>query len=66
MAVKQAHLHCKDCARKTLHVKHIFGGGMGCLLTILTCGLFVPVWLLVDVLGLFRPYHCQVCGKGRL
>ena len=34
------------------HSKEIFGGEWGCLLTVLTCGFFIPVWLLIDVLGL--------------
>lgn len=59
--------HCSYCGRQTLHVKRQMSMGMGCLLTILTGGLFLPFWLLYMVLILpFRPFRCQQCGKGRL
>jgi hypothetical protein len=63
MATKQIQKFCSECGRNTLHAKEIFGGGWGCLLTILTGGLFLPVWFLADVLGIIKPYRCQICGK---
>jgi len=38
---------------------------MGLLLTLLTAGLFLPIWLLIDVLGVLRPYKCQTCGRSK-
>jgi len=59
--------HCKQCGKTTLHSKELMvGNGMGCLLTVLTIGLFIPVWLLVGVIDAFRPARCQSCGSGRL
>ncbi len=58
---------CKVCNKQTLHEKQQLSNGMGCLLTILTAGLFLPFWLFYSTLVLpFRPFRCQQCGKGRL
>ncbi len=57
---------CKLCEARTLHVKETFTLGWGCLLTVLTVGLFLPVWIVVKVFEAFRPFRCQSCGKGRL
>ena len=63
----QVSRHCKNCGRKTLHEKKMLSNGMGCLLTLITGGLFLPIWLLYGVIVLpFRPYRCQQCGGGRL
>jgi len=57
----------RNCGRYTLHEKRYMSNGMGCLLTVLTGGLFIIPWLLYSVLWLpFRPFRCQACGKGRL
>lgn len=63
MAIKQTSRYCRTCARPTLHQKEIFSGAWGCLLTLLTGGLFLIVWILADVLGVLRPYKCQACGR---
>jgi len=62
----QAQRHCKTCDRKTLHAKQQFSTGWGCFLTVITAGLFIPVWLLLGFFEAFRPWRCQQCGKGRL
>lgn len=66
MARIQGRRFCKVCKQSTLHERDHFSGGMGCLLTILTAGLFLPLWILVLVLEAFKPWICQTCGKGRL
>jgi len=38
---------------------------MGCLLTLLTGGLFIIVWVLADLAGIISPFRCQGCGKAR-
>ena len=62
MATKQKRKFCIECNKNTLHQKETFSGGMGCLLTILTGGLFLPLWLLADLCGIFSKYKCQSCG----
>ena len=65
MAIKQISRYCRHCRKRTLHQKEVFSGGWGCLLTILTGGLFIIIWLLADIIGIFKPYRCQVCGKAK-
>jgi hypothetical protein len=66
MSIAQASKWCKNCGRKTLHNRNYFGGGWGCLLTILTGGLFIPIWLLIGLIQMFtQGWHCQFCGKRR-
>jgi hypothetical protein len=36
------------------------------LLTLITFGLWLPVWVLLAVFGAFKPYRCTVCGESRL
>ena len=66
MALLQARRYCRECGKKTLHAREHFGAGWGLLLTVLTGGLFLPVWLLIAIVEAFKPWRCQVCGKGRL
>lgn len=66
---QQKQAFCPACGKHTLHAK-AEPRGTGCLahvlLTIVTCGLWIPVALLVcgaEGLGaLTSPYHCQACG----
>lgn len=67
MAQIQAQRHCKLCGRKTLHARPTFGNGFGCLLSIVTLGLFIPVWLLIGVgEAFFCKWRCQACGQARV
>ena len=60
----QSQRKCATCGRLTLHVRQeSVSDGMGCLLVILTGGLFLPVWvLLAAVNAVCQAWRCQVCG----
>ena len=60
--MRQKQRHCKTCGKATLFAKDTFSDGWGCLLTILTAGLFLPVWILLAVMDRVKPWRCQVCG----
>lgn len=65
--MQQVSRHCKICERQTLHVKHsTVGCGWGLLLSLLTVGLFIPIWFALGIRDAFTPFRCQQCGKGRL
>jgi rubredoxin len=67
MAFIQSQRYCKLCGRKTLHARATFGDGVGCILTVLTLGLFIPIWIIIKVLeALTAKWRCQVCGQGRI
>jgi hypothetical protein len=54
---------CRTCGKKTLHVKQqVIGDGMGCLLTVVTAGLFFPIWLCCYVADKLAAFRCQACG----
>jgi hypothetical protein len=64
MASVKIQRYCKYCQRYTLAERPLaVSGGMGCLLTILTAGLFLPLWIVMAVYyWLFKPYRCHACG----
>jgi len=66
MGQLQRQRYCKTCQKKTLHARATFSGGWGIFLTIITAGLFLPVWLLIALIQAFSPWRCQVCGGGRM
>lgn len=57
---------CKTCGQTRLFEKERQNNVLHLLLSIVTCGLWLPVWLLVAVCVAFSPYRCPVCGKGTL
>jgi ribosomal protein L37E len=67
MGQVQTQRYCRTCGRRTLHARGAFGFGLGCFFSIITAGLFVPVWLLIKVCeALFQQWRCQACGRGRI
>jgi hypothetical protein len=57
---------CRLCGRKTLHSRPSFSNTLGCVFSVLTLGLFIPVWLLIGVgEALLCKWRCQVCGGGK-
>jgi rRNA maturation protein Nop10 len=63
MAQVQAQRMCKVCGKKTLHAKPVMGDGFGCLLTLLTCGLFLLIWIPMKFCEAVSRYTCQTCGS---
>jgi hypothetical protein len=62
---KQSSKYCPYCLADTLHVKpQCIGDGIGCLITILTGGLFLIAWIPIAFADVFlQPWICQQCGK---
>lgn len=65
MGISHRSRFCRVCQAQRLHTRHSFSGGMGCLLTIVTLGLFLPVWAIIAVRDGLEPYRCQQCGTGK-
>lgn len=65
MSTVQRSRWCRTCEARTLHQKETMGGTWGCLLVIMSGGLFLPFWLLIDLLAIGKPYRCQRCGRKR-
>lgn len=62
MAMKQGGFWCETCEQQTLHGKKHFSGVAGLLISILTLGLFLPVWAVIALSETTNSYRCQVCG----
>lgn len=41
------------------HILHL-------ILSVVTVGIWIPVWILMVVLNAFKPYRCTTCGKATL
>ena len=48
--------YCKQCGRDIHHRRRRIRPKVGFVLTIVTCGLFLPVWLL------YGKWVCMECG----
>lgn len=67
MAMLQKQKWCKFCQRPTLHGRNTFSGSVGCLLSVITAGIFIPIWLVIGVFeALTVPWVCQACGRRSL
>lgn len=62
----QTQRFCKLCNRRTLPTRTSLGFGWGCLLSILTLGIFIPIWIIIKVgEAIVVPWRCQQCGQGK-
>jgi hypothetical protein len=55
---------CNECRKKTLHHKaQLVTDGMGCLITIVSAGLFLLIWgPAILWMMVFPQWRCQICG----
>jgi len=54
---------CPNCQQQRMGSKQVLGGGWGCILSLLTGGLFFPFWIAWMILDENpRPFICNVCG----
>ena len=55
--------YCPECDRNVMAEREAgISDGWGCLLTILTGGLFFPLWVLLWILNAQNTYDCPICG----
>lgn len=56
--------YCPHCQANVLAERTSgISDGMGCLISLLTLGLFLPFFLLARIAADFRPYLCPHCGS---
>lgn len=53
---------CDRCQATCVFHEQDLALGWGCLLSILTGGLFLILWIPLAILSAFRPYRCRGCG----
>lgn len=63
MATETFMKYCATCQRKTPHIKTTLSNVLHLLLTIVTVGLWLPVWIILGIRsGTARP-ACTICGN---
>lgn len=63
MATKNKGGYCTHCQQQRMGSKQVLGDGVGCIITILTGGLFLLFWLPYRwIFEAAKPYMCNVCG----
>lgn len=63
MATEQVMYRCKRCDESTVHLRQTPSHLLHLILTIVTFGFWLPVWILLS-LGRSSP-QCSECGKKR-
>ena len=61
MATKQLMVNCSACAKPTLHVAQTPTHVVHLLLSIITAGFWLIVWIFLSI-GTPKP-QCTICGK---
>lgn len=62
MSTYQEMRHCPDCGKPTLHLRYKTGHILHLLLSVLTLGAWLVVWLAVGISNGLRS-QCTVCGR---
>lgn len=62
MGIHQTQKQCPTCSAPTLHQRSTFSSAGGCILTVITGGLFIPIWMLIAVCDSSSSWRCQQCG----
>jgi hypothetical protein len=56
--------YCKNCNKSVMAERSLgIGDGMGCLLCLITGGLFIPLFILLRVINAMGGYRCLNCGQ---
>lgn len=62
MALSQTSQFCSACNTTTVHQRGRFSAGWGVALTMITGGMFIPVWILIAITDAGRAYKCASCA----
>jgi len=55
---------CQECKRNVYAERPTgISDGIGCLLIVITAGLFLPFFLLLRTINAFSSYKCPICGS---
>jgi hypothetical protein len=64
MATNHVMHRCRDCGKPTLHLQPATSHVLHLLLSVLTFGLWLPLWLIAALSNGSRC-TCTVCGRGQ-
>jgi hypothetical protein len=57
---------CKDCGQHRPFSKDRCNHILHLILSVITIGFWTPVWLLLGIINLCKPFRCESCGKGSI
>ena len=58
--------NCPDCGQNRLFEKSAPNHVLHLILSVISIGFWIPIWILLVVANAFTPFRCPVCGKGKL
>lgn len=64
MGTTQDMQFCKHCDKMTMHIRPATSHILHLLLSVVTMGIWVPVWLLIGISNSMEKGKCSVCGCG--
>lgn len=64
MPATQKQEHCRECGRPTLHTRQVEHRAHTAhlLMTLFSFGLWLPIWILLELFPEQHPWHCTQCG----
>ena len=70
MGINTIKLPCRFCKKDTMHIVKSINHGLHLLITIVTLGMYLPIWIILIIIGIFRSSNhtttqCAVCGASR-
>ncbi len=60
MSTHQTMMRCKACGKQTVHIQERANHVLHLLLTLLSLGVWIPIWFLCSLSG---PPRCTSCGR---
>lgn len=58
----ETQIYCRSCQRHVLARKRATNHVLHLLASVLLCGLWIPVWIVIALLASSEPWRCSVCG----
>jgi predicted RNA-binding Zn-ribbon protein involved in translation (DUF1610 family) len=62
MPTLQTQIDCPTCGKPCLATKHGTSHIFHFIMTLVTLGLWIPIWLLAGLKSAGSPYRCTGCG----
>jgi hypothetical protein len=66
MGSMQITAKCSYCQQRRPFQKPTPSHVLHLILSLVTCGLWVPLWILAAFANAFVPFRCQFCGERKL
>ena len=66
MGVRVVRRFCPDCGQQRPFEKQSLNHVLHLILSVITVGGWIIVWLILAVLNAFKPMRCRECGKGKI